>query len=98
MRRRRRSLQRCTRSRPRRILCNATYTGVQKPSGSPVGQLFKSGLVTGTLLLWGGFFMSLLVFYLLTSWLPTLMRDAGLELSQASLVTAMLASGGTIGA
>ena len=42
--------------------------------------------------------MSLLVFYLLTSWLPTLMKDAGLELSQASVVTAMLATGGTIGA
>jgi AAHS family 4-hydroxybenzoate transporter-like MFS transporter len=83
---------------PEADLSNATYTGVQKPAGSPVGQLFKPGLVTGTLLLWGGFFMSLLVFYLLTSWLPTLMRDAGLALSQASLVTAMLATGGTIGA
>ena len=33
--------------------------------------------MAGTLLLWLTFFMSLLVFYLLTSWLPTLLNSAG---------------------
>src|SRR4051794_1339480 len=55
----------------------ATFFGVRRVEGSPVGQLFKPGLVRGTLLLWVTFFMSLLVFYLLTSWLPTLLNSAG---------------------
>jgi MFS transporter, AAHS family, 4-hydroxybenzoate transporter len=83
---------------PEADLSNTTFTGVRKGEGSPVAQLFKPGLLTGTVLLWLAFFMSLLVFYLLTSWLPTLMNTAGLSLSQASLVTAMLATGGTVGA
>jgi AAHS family 4-hydroxybenzoate transporter-like MFS transporter len=83
---------------PEADLSNTTFTGVRKAEGSPVRQLFKPGLVTGTALLWIAFFMSLLVFYLLTSWLPTLMNTAGLTLSQASLITAMLAMGGTVGA
>ena len=33
--------------------------------------------MAGTLLLWVTFFMSLLVYYLLTSWLPTLLKTAG---------------------
>jgi AAHS family 4-hydroxybenzoate transporter-like MFS transporter len=78
---------------PEADLSNTTFTGVRKAEGSPVTQLFKPGLVTGTALLWIAFFMSLLVFYLLTSWLPTLMNTAGLTLSQASLITAMLAMG-----
>lgn len=42
--------------------------------------------------------MSLLVFYLLSSWLPTLITTAGFSLQHASLMAATLATGGTIGA
>jgi AAHS family 4-hydroxybenzoate transporter-like MFS transporter len=42
--------------------------------------------------------MGLLVIYLLTGWLPTLMKDAGLTVSAAANVTAMFQIGGTIGA
>jgi MFS transporter, AAHS family, 4-hydroxybenzoate transporter len=42
--------------------------------------------------------MGLLVIYLLTGWLPTLMKDAGLSISTAANVTAMFQIGGTIGA
>ncbi len=41
--------------------------------------------------------MSLLIFYLLSSWLPTIISSAGLSLKEASLVTVMLATGGTVG-
>jgi AAHS family 4-hydroxybenzoate transporter-like MFS transporter len=65
---------------------------------SPVLQLFEGGLLVGTLLLWLSFFMSLLVVYLLSNWMPTLIRGTGASLSHAALLTAMLQIGGTAGA
>ena len=70
----------------------------KKPEGFPVGHLFKPDLVTGTLMLWLAFFMSLLIIYLLSSWLPTLIKSTGVSLKTASLVTAMFQVGGTLGA
>lgn len=70
----------------------------RRPAGSPVAQLFKPGLLAGTLLLWGTFFMSLLIIYLLSSWLPTLLSGAGHSLSQASFISSAFQIGGTAGA
>ena len=39
--------------------------------------IFSGTYSTGTLLLWLTYFMGLVIVYLLTSWLPTLMRDSG---------------------
>jgi AAHS family 4-hydroxybenzoate transporter-like MFS transporter len=83
---------------PTAPLDGAQFTGVRKVPGSPVGQLFNPGLVAGTLLLWLTFFMSLLVFYLLTSWLPTLLKEAGQTPQSASLIALMLPVGSTVGA
>lgn len=69
-----------------------------KPVGSPLGRLFAADLLRGTLLLWLTFFMSLLVIYLLSSWLPTLLRTTGATLQTAARVTAMFQVGGTLGA
>ena len=66
--------------------------------GFPVKHLFDRNLRRGTLLLWLAFFMSLLVIYLLSSWLPTLISSTGMTLKKASLVTAMFQVGGTVGA
>ncbi|GJD47746.1 3-hydroxybenzoate transporter MhbT [Methylobacterium crusticola] len=82
---------------PQADLGGAVFTGIAAPAGSPIGQLFRPGLVAGTLCLWVTFFMSLLIFYLLSSWLPTIISSAGLSLKEASLVTVMLATGGTAG-
>jgi MFS transporter, AAHS family, 4-hydroxybenzoate transporter len=76
----------------------ARFVGAHKPEGSPVRQLFRRDLVVGTLLLWLTFFMSLLVVYLLSSWLPTLIRSTGASLATAAVVTAMFQVGGTVGA
>jgi AAHS family 4-hydroxybenzoate transporter-like MFS transporter len=65
---------------------------------SPVAQLFASPLAFGTVALWAAFFMSLLIVYLLTNWLPTLFKDAGFPIAKAALVSAMYQVGGTIGA
>ncbi|GEO43506.1 MFS transporter [Skermanella aerolata] len=83
---------------PEADLRGASYTGVTKPKGSPVRQLFQPGLVSGTLLIWLSFFMSLLVFYLLSSWLPTVISSAGMTLKEAALMSMMLQLGGTAGA
>ncbi|HWY63679.1 MAG TPA: MFS transporter, partial [Rhizomicrobium sp.] len=64
----------------------------------PIAVLFSEGYAATTIALWIACFMSLLVVYLLTGWLPTLMKDAGLTLSAAANVTAMFQVGGTIGA
>ncbi len=68
------------------------------PGGSPVRQLFTSEYRFGTVLLWVVFFMSLLIVYLLTNWLPTLVHHSGMPLAIASEVAVMYQVGGTIGA
>ena len=65
---------------------------------SSIGVLFSQGFGTLTVALWVTYFMGLLVIYLLTGWLPTLMKDAGLTIATAANVTAMFQLGGTIGA
>jgi MFS transporter, AAHS family, 4-hydroxybenzoate transporter len=84
---------------PAEDLTNARFVVPErKPQGFPASHLFKDGLLRGTLFLWLTFFMSLLVVYLLSSWLPTLINSTGMSLKDASLVTAMFQVGGTIGA
>jgi len=83
---------------PEADLQDVAFTGAHKPYGSPLRQLFEAGLLRGTLLLWLAFFMSLLVVYLLSSWLPTLINGSGVSLRTASLITAMFQVGGTVGA
>ncbi|MFX6214108.1 aromatic acid/H+ symport family MFS transporter, partial [Acinetobacter baumannii] len=41
------------------------------------GIMFSKPYAKGTILLWVTYFMGLVVVYLLTSWLPTLMRETG---------------------
>lgn len=83
---------------PQARLDGVHFTGVRHVEGSPVRQLFTPGLVAGTLLLWLTFFMSLLVFYLLTSWLPTLLNSAGQTAGSAAMIALMLPIGSTVGA
>jgi MFS transporter, AAHS family, 4-hydroxybenzoate transporter len=83
---------------PAADLSGASIAPPVRPTGSPVSQLFKDGLGLGTLLIWTTFFMSLLVFYLLSSWLPLLITTAGFSMEHASLMGATLAAGGTVGA
>ncbi|VWC25865.1 MFS transporter [Burkholderia lata] len=68
------------------------------PTRRPIGVLFSQGYGFVTVSLWITYFMGLLVIYLLTGWLPTLIKDAGLSVSTAANVTAMFQIGGTIGA
>lgn len=60
--------------------------------------LFENGLTFGTIAVWVAFFMGLIVIYLLTSWLPTLITTAGFSIEKAAVIGAMFQLGGTIGA
>jgi MFS transporter, AAHS family, 4-hydroxybenzoate transporter len=68
------------------------------PAKQPVAVLFSAGFALRTFTLWITYFMGLLVIYLSTSWLPTMIKDAGLPIERAATVTAMFQLGGTIGA
>lgn len=70
----------------------------QARSRSPMTHLFTEGRAVRTLLLWAAFFCSLFVFYQLTSWLPSILKDAGYDIVHASRIGAMLPLGGTLGA
>lgn len=51
-----------------------------------------------TFMLWICCFMSLMVFYLLTSWMPVMLKQAGLSVEQYSLLAAIFPFGGVFGA
>ncbi|WP_071058078.1 MFS transporter [Pelistega sp. MC2] len=59
--------------------------------------LFTRDNILLTLLLWVAFFFSLMVFYLLTYWIP-LLFDELYSLKEVNVLTAMIPLGGTVGA
>ncbi|MEU0948559.1 MFS transporter [Streptomyces canus] len=62
---------------------------------SPVADLFRQGRAAGTILLWAAMFLTLLMAYFLTTWLPTIAAGAGVR--SALLAVATLNLGGVIG-
>ncbi|HUZ71765.1 MAG TPA: MFS transporter [Stellaceae bacterium] len=68
----------------------------EQRSGLTVGHLFREGRAAGTVLLWMMFFMNLLGLFLLTSWLPTLLHDAGLSISMAVVIISVQQGSGVI--
>lgn len=74
------------------------HLGADQAKGSPVGQILRGRMRIGTWLLWGSFFSGFIIIYMMTNWLPTLIKDTGLSLSQAALGSAMFQVGGTLGA
>jgi AAHS family 4-hydroxybenzoate transporter-like MFS transporter len=84
---------------PKAAFAPATQFVVHEPAlaGIPVLHLFRSGRTLVTLLLWVVFFMSLLVLYFLSNWLPTVLNDLGASVSQSALIGSMLQVGGVVG-
>ncbi|NHB97226.1 MFS transporter [Photorhabdus stackebrandtii] len=64
---------------------------------SSIKTILSSQFLLGTTMLWITYFMGLLVFYVLTSWMPILMNDAGFSISMAAVLTALFPLGGGIG-
>ena len=75
-----------------------TYIMLERPAGRlSVGELLTPRLAPATLLLWLVFFLNLGLLYLLSSWLPTLLRQSGLPLPAALRIAAMFQIGGVVG-
>ena len=68
----------------------------ERAPGIPVVHLFRQGRAIATMLVWIGFFMSLIDIYFLTSWLPTVFHNAGITLSLAVIATALFQGGGVV--
>lgn len=51
----------------------------------------------GSVMLWGGYFFGLFMVYLLGSWLPTVIKEAGMSVTEATIITALYQAGGTFG-
>ncbi|MEE7530860.1 aromatic acid/H+ symport family MFS transporter [Klebsiella huaxiensis] len=80
---------------------NDAHFWLDEPAAGAKGsirQLFAGRQLPITLMLWVVFFMSLLIIYLLSSWMPTLLNHRGIDLQHASWVTAAFQIGGTFGA
>jgi len=63
-----------------------------------LAMLFSTKYAKGTLLLWLTYFMGLVVIYLLTSWLPTLMRETGASMERATFIGGLFQFGGVVSA
>jgi MFS transporter, AAHS family, 4-hydroxybenzoate transporter len=87
-----------TRVRPHLVFGTDTIFVVreERAPGLPVAHLFRQGRALPTVLLWIGFFMSLVDIYLLSSWLPTVFHDAGITLSLSVIATAVFQGGGVV--
>ncbi len=76
------------------IFVNSTSEDVEDKK--PVKTVLTQYLLT-SIFLWMTCFMSLLVFYLLVSWLPTILKTANFNTQQFSLIAATFQWGGVIG-
>ncbi|OAJ57306.1 4-hydroxybenzoate transporter [Paraburkholderia ginsengiterrae] len=70
----------------------------QSHAKASVGELFRHGRSTTTLLLWGINFANLLDLFFLSNWLPMLSLRVGHGVSTAVLIGTSLQVGGTVGA
>lgn len=95
-----RTLRRVCRSTVTEVADDTAFTISEQPvSGAqPVRTVLSQSYRGITLALWVTYFMGLLVIYLLSGWLPTLIKDAGLPIERAASLTALFQLGGTVGA
>lgn len=64
---------------------------------SPLTLVLSKLYYAGTMMLWLTYFMGLLIFYFLMSWLPTLLKEISMPVHQAALLTALFPLGGGVG-
>lgn len=74
----------------------AEHSGVQ--GRNVLAVIFSRQVGVGTLLLWLTYFMGLVIVYLLTSWLPMLLRDSGASVEVAATIGALFQFGGVLSA
>ena len=67
------------------------------PANSSWREVLSQPWTMGTLLLWLCCFMSMLIYYMGVNWMPLLLKEAGLNLQQFSLISALFPIGGGVG-
>ena len=67
------------------------------PTRSSLSTVFRPQYLAGTAVLWLVYFLGLVIYYVMTSWLPTLVHSAGFTVSRAATVMAMFPLGGAVG-
>jgi AAHS family 4-hydroxybenzoate transporter-like MFS transporter len=67
------------------------------PERSSLVTVFRPQYLAGTVVLWLVYFLGLVIYYVMTSWLPTLVHSAGFTVSRAATVMAMFPLGGAVG-
>lgn len=67
------------------------------PVTAGISALFRGRYLVGTIVLWLVYFLGLVIYYVFTSWLPTVVHGAGFSVAQASSVMAMFPLGGAVG-
>ncbi|MEO3989738.1 MFS transporter [Pseudocitrobacter cyperus] len=83
---------------PEHIADNVSFIVPTQPvSGNAMRIVLSPQYRFGTLMLWLIYFMGLFLVYILGSWLPTLVKEIGLTVSQAAVMTAIYQAGGTVG-
>jgi MFS transporter, AAHS family, 4-hydroxybenzoate transporter len=74
------------------------YVTDAKPLGFSVFALFRKEYIAGTCVLWFGGIMNGIVIFFLGSWLPTLVHQSGIPISDAVMANSLNQAGGIIGA
>ena len=83
---------------PGQVSENVSFILPQQPINSSAMRIVLSrDYLFGSLMLWLIYFMGLFLVYILGSWLPTLVKEIGLTVSQAAVMTALYQAGGTVG-
>jgi AAHS family 4-hydroxybenzoate transporter-like MFS transporter len=72
--------------------------GLRSAQGAAVGKLFERRRGFGTVMIWAGLFMNLLVFYFVQNWLPTIFVEIGFTTEGAISATATALGGGIFAA
>ncbi|MFB4317909.1 MFS transporter [Actinomadura sp. 21ATH] len=80
-----------------RLPATAAGTGGEARQAERVGELFRPGLRTSTLLIWAFSFLVFVSAYTLQSWVPALLTDFGFDESEAPMGLAYFSFGGIIG-
>lgn len=73
-------------------------TAQQGPSRAAIASLFKDGYTTGTVLLWGIFFLNLAAFYFMQSWLPSILGKLDYPMQTIVWMTSLSTVGGIVAA
>lgn len=87
---------------PHASLENCTFVPPQT-SSTTGGSRFALALILSrtyrmrTIMLWIAYFTGLIVYYLMTNWMPTLFRDRGFTTEHAMLISSLFPLGGLIG-